>query len=882
MMRSCLFLATLSLLCGPAFAATPEAPLDIRVNLKADFSSKPQAEKAKDGIAISFAADKATDVEVAILDAKGRVIRHLAAGLLGKNAPAPLKKGSLSQKLFWNMKDDAGKAVSGPGYQVRVRLGSRARLQKHVGWNGNTLSSVVGMAVGPKSELYVLTSGGGRGRCTMRVLDKDGKYLRMVMPYPANTPAKRADAIGRITVDGKRIPILFNGHGGNVEPLTGGMKRQSMCFSPKGHIILFSAVGTIVEHNMPRYLMAFHPQGGAAENTSFLGPMVRKGGYTQGGGSFEGWARTGDNVITSSDGKYVYYTYHIYSGQGASEHSNAVFRSEWKPKIKGELFLGKKESGSDDQHFNDPQGIALDKAGNIYVADRGNNRVMIFGKDRKLLGKFSVATPEQIFVHKKSGQIYLTSRAINAKRKRPGPNATIRKFSAWQPGKTPVEITSLSGKGLALITLDQNASPVRLWGAFRGKLVIITDSGKKLQGGPAVNNRDGLIYPSFMAADPANDRVIVDDSFASRKTLVAVSLKDSKKTNFLKSGTDVAVDKNSNVYVLDGYGSNTLSRYDSAGKPLPFASTGKHKLSTGIYRGYGPDLGMRGIEVALNGDFYVFRSNNYALEDKTSAKVDRFASDGKKIGTVIKGLGHGDCGLGVDAAGNVYVGVNLKPADKPIPAAFVGQVSAKRWLNWHKGRREESVWHLDYYNPYLFHFGAVMKFGKEGGTLWGHKPNGYRKKEGSDLWDASKAPAEAVGYKSGYLYKDIKVQGAKWRYPECGIIPTSDANWGDPACVCMTSDLDADPWGRVYVPNAFRFTVDRLDTAGNLIERIGGYGNADSAGPGSKIPQPEIAFVSPVNLDVALDGKLYVSDWTNQRVTQIKFEYSAEAVTSLP
>ena len=35
--------------------------------------------------------------------------RHLAAGLLGKNAPRPFKKDSLSQELEWDMRDDAGK-----------------------------------------------------------------------------------------------------------------------------------------------------------------------------------------------------------------------------------------------------------------------------------------------------------------------------------------------------------------------------------------------------------------------------------------------------------------------------------------------------------------------------------------------------------------------------------------------------------------------------------------------------------------------------------------------------------------------------------------------------------------------------------------------------
>ena len=56
------------------------------------FAAAPKAIKAGRSIRITFAASAPTDVEVAILDARGAVVRHLAAGLLGKGAPEPLKR----------------------------------------------------------------------------------------------------------------------------------------------------------------------------------------------------------------------------------------------------------------------------------------------------------------------------------------------------------------------------------------------------------------------------------------------------------------------------------------------------------------------------------------------------------------------------------------------------------------------------------------------------------------------------------------------------------------------------------------------------------------------------------------------------------------------
>ena len=85
------------------------------------FKVKPSARRADGHVIIQFEITATTDVEVAVLDAKGKVVRHLGAGLLGKNAPAPFTKNSLSQEVVWDGKGDYGEAVV--GVKVRVRLG---------------------------------------------------------------------------------------------------------------------------------------------------------------------------------------------------------------------------------------------------------------------------------------------------------------------------------------------------------------------------------------------------------------------------------------------------------------------------------------------------------------------------------------------------------------------------------------------------------------------------------------------------------------------------------------------------------------------------------------------------------------------------------------
>ena len=67
---------------------------------EASFTAKPAAKQADGKTTVTFAVSEPTDVEVAILDTHGAVVRHLAAGVLGgKEAPpAPVVRG-LAQSL---------------------------------------------------------------------------------------------------------------------------------------------------------------------------------------------------------------------------------------------------------------------------------------------------------------------------------------------------------------------------------------------------------------------------------------------------------------------------------------------------------------------------------------------------------------------------------------------------------------------------------------------------------------------------------------------------------------------------------------------------------------------------------------------------------------
>src|SRR5437868_291446 len=78
------------------------------------FANKPTATAQDKAVKISFALSAPGDVTVSIIDAQKKIVRHLAAGMLGGavDPPEPLKKG-LSQALLWDRTDDAGNKVAG-------------------------------------------------------------------------------------------------------------------------------------------------------------------------------------------------------------------------------------------------------------------------------------------------------------------------------------------------------------------------------------------------------------------------------------------------------------------------------------------------------------------------------------------------------------------------------------------------------------------------------------------------------------------------------------------------------------------------------------------------------------------------------------------------
>ncbi|MHC4715600.1 MAG: hypothetical protein ACYS5V_01405, partial [Planctomycetota bacterium] len=166
------------------------------------FTTPPVVNRTGAAVTVRFAISAKADVEVAILGAKGEVVRHLAAGVLGGDAdpPAPLKPG-LSQALVWDGKDDYGKPVAdASGCSARVRIGMGVKLDRIVGgdpyayWTEHSyqgdhaLWRVTGLEAKSDGNVYLIGNVNAYGGPTIRRYSADGEYRRTVFPPAADKP----------------------------------------------------------------------------------------------------------------------------------------------------------------------------------------------------------------------------------------------------------------------------------------------------------------------------------------------------------------------------------------------------------------------------------------------------------------------------------------------------------------------------------------------------------------------------------------------------------------------------------------------------------------------------------------------------------------------
>jgi hypothetical protein len=133
------------------------------------------------------------------------------------------------------------------------------------------------------------------------------------------------------------------------------------------------------------------------------------------------------------------------------------------------------------------------------------------------------------------------------------------------------------------------------------------------------------------------------------------------------------------------------------------------------------------------------------------------------------------------------------------------------------------------------------------------------------------------------------VEGAEWFYGGVGYAG-KNAAWAKGGCCCWNARFALDYFARSFAPEPRHFSVAVLDSSGNLILRVGRYGNVDDGVPlvregGPPKPRSiggdEVGLFHACYVAADTDRRLFIADAGNARILSVKLGYHAEEKVAL-
>lgn len=883
------------------------------------FARKPAVIRTAAGARIEFAADRETDAAVYVLDAQGKCIRHLAAGVIGGKGvpPDPFKPG-LSQSVEWDGKDDSGKPAvpstgagqAGGPFKVRVRLGMKPEFDGFLLDNAAATGAVGALAIGPGGQIYLWhrdnTANSNQGTYKLKVIDRDGKYLRTLMPYPADLVPDKAKVFGAFAdADGNLVPRIYNLQQLSIYYEASGQRGRSMADTCSPAVDGRGRAYWIVSGGR---LEAVEADGRPPYDTFLSEPLFADVKFLRGQPA----------LCMGSDGKPLYV-----AGIGRADDewgkNAAAVPCVWRIDTatrKAEVFLGDpKEPGKEKDRFTAPRGLAAAK-GLLYVADPGADRVAVFQEaDRSFVGEIKVKNPQSIGVDPASGAIYVCAytgrgtadliKLSPSSGSTGSPQAGPGSAGAFEKAREVCRLTlpKTFESGPQRIAVDASVQPVRIWlptmGWQSGEIYCFEDLGDKFagKGDPRDLKASWAAGPRDLTVDRLRDELYVKHGVQryyrldvkTGKVLAELKL-HNVAGNLDSAGTQLVAAPDGSL-ITHSWGRG-LRRLDRDGKPLNWSG----RDSDAIPYGGIMTFMQRYLAVPSPEELFIILPTNYRKVEKGQEGHGKYTSlnvigpDGTTKRTVIW-----QCSAGavprLDARGNVYLADMLKPPDRSYPEFFDDKLGRKFVANGNAVGSQKFAADQEYMGRFWESsmYGSIVKFPPSGGIIWYGK-NLPPCVEGQPAAELLNKPRVTYGTHIGYDFKPVEVQGAEW--VRFGFSP-----WAEPRgagfCMCEGVGFDVDAFGRVFYPNLGQFRVEVVDTVNNWITTFGKYGNQDdgtrngasdsaSATPNSelRVPRSRIPLAWPTYVAVS-DDYAFVNDTVSSRVVRVKLGAAAEETAEI-
>ena len=881
------------------------------------FTRKPTVEKmAPDRYRISFACKDSCDVTIAVVDARGKIVRHLASGVLGTNAPAPFQKDSLSQELFWDGKDDQKRYVDPPEqFRVRVSLGLKPTFGRILGWHPkDNTGYIFGIAADP-TGVFVVETG---ARPHIVKYDHDTNYLGTILPPPATLSAEQLQGYVFVQLaDGKKV--LWGkgraGHYGNLIP------EVKLADVSKGIAIARGKIAL-----MTSGYQSYNPIVTLRTDGRTLDGVLVGERLSRFSSEFDGPQK----IAASPDGKWLYLSAMNSSKGQAGDglrlgkwEGHVVFRIPWdyqEPLPKHAFWGDLRRPGDHPELLNDPNGIACDAQGNLYIADRRNNRIQVISPDRELIKSIPADDPLLVAIHQKTGEIYYyTARKAHYWQPAPriitklGPLADPKEVARFQVPYAKINqgelIPPYSHEGFppsnSVLCVDSWAEPTTVWVTEgKGRIKVLADLGDHfavLHDFFEEVKQDGFIPHVFgsdkmcqVYADPLREKVYYfHKGCFGFKHLARFDPETGNCEIVDVKGDDIAFGPDGLMYVRRvGYiirlDPETLNEvYFDYGEPIPPSKTGGREI-TGAIRledQTGPKTFQDGIGVGVDGTICVL-SNIWSYTESWGADYDK--RPWKYTG---------------DA--HVRPGYLLEYTLRRFPGRWTAS-NATVWLFNHRGEllREDHIPGLtigacgirrdkdgNLYLGYNHHKvvegrafidGSLVKFPPTGGKILSTRATNPPLKELPNRppdFSLRLAGRPVAPDTPDDKLKEQWAEGMLWSYGGMGDFSIPE---GAETCTCPNNRFDLDYFARSFIPECYRQSVAVVDAGGNLILHIGQYGNEDSRGPGTMpVGGDGIAFAWPWYVSVT-DRYLYVSDSVNDRIVVVKLDYHRNVEVPVP
>jgi hypothetical protein len=942
-----------------------------------EFAEKPKVTREGDRVTIAFTTRGWCDVTVAIENADGRIVRHLASGVLGENAPEPFQWNAKKQVLTWDSKNDKGEYVEDKdGAVVRVSLGLKPAYEQPLFWSPyKRFGSYAPVMCATPEGVYVSE---GYTVDTVRLFDHEGNYVRTIYPFPAG---KLNQVVGlerqNALQTGQPLPRKLGTHQATL--LTSGnscIVRNDLKF---GGGIAATAMAVHGERIALAFLNLNRLKtDGSTGGLPLKGPAT---GFVVPGGTLpyqgEPLELGPTSAAFSPDGKTLYLTgYVLVSWSGYSRQG--VYKIAYEKDTAAEVFAGNMDAngyGDDNAHFAVPNAVACDAQGRVYVADYLNNRVQVYAPDGKHLKTISTPLPAKVQIDPRTQEIYVYSWHISTGisndlvRKYKVPDGdTLKKYKPILTRFGPFEDPKLLGQcGLPVemagkdqqqswmgqllhVEMDFWAKQPTLWMVGRKYQVNLAQIGHLGAGVALGQTKDDATNTGIQLLVRDGDQWNRVRSFGEQAQKAVARLKPpdfgiqrlsaNEKTHKLyllehngfgkcndvlieidpQTGKcravpiplateDICFDQDGYIY-LRTY--NEVGRYDprtwreipwdygeerpNARSALPLPDT-----SPGYHHG--------GLWISPKGHLAVACFNGAVPPDKIGARATTPGGAGKpytpllypgrlRLGEIhiwdthgkpirddaVPGLGTID-GLGIDKDDNLY-------AMFRAPRNYDNKPYPPHW-----------IWE-----------GTVIKFkardanpaGVRVLTVGSGKGDGYGVPLPLPEAEVPPRPPDTLrGGDYGTFHGKTWMTGAEWFYSGCGIVGAG--------CSCYHTRFQMDGFARSFAPEPDLYSVAVLDSNGNLITRVGQYGNTDDGVPmanaergmrsaelgkdesgGPSLPTPhsalriphsiggdEVPLLYPAYVGVDTDRRLFVSDIGNARIVSVQLGYHADARVAL-